>query len=983
MRFLIAILIFIFTSVLAEAQRTEYSSFTVNDGLPSNHIYQCIEDNHGFLWIATEGGVARFDGKYFQSFTTANGLPDNEVLNIVKEKSGRIWVNCHRQSPAYFDEVKNRFINSSENSDLAKVSGTINMSLFALPDGGVQYNNEMGSFVFKNTKLDTTTSLIGYRHYRLRDISTDLQIGFGGGQIKKNSRFPYLLLIKQKKIIDSLEFKEPLESLSNKAMNNNKYYSFNPSNKICFIYSIKKITPFEVNVDSIKLTEEFTSSGFNDTSIFFICTSGKIQVYHKEKLNYLYSVDGDFLANRLYEDSNGNVWIATVDKGLIVYRQRNIGQEAIPKSYKNNNFLSIARQHNKTLAGNYYGEIIESSKSQFKVYKVINRKPSRQRKIIISGKDIYSISEDGVYVNYNTPFINPSNQLTLGGKTGLLFNDTTLLIGSFAGVLHINPKNKKVSASVRFKRGMALAKGLDGLVYYGSTDGLYAYNAIKQSFESLRTVHNSLNQRIVAITVTEDGLVWVATANGIIVLLKNKKVIQLINENSGLVSSLLRAITVGIKQQVWVGTTQGISVINYTITQRGDVNFTIKNLTKNDGLASNEINEMILDKDTMFAATSNGISFIPTSLNTGKIDIPVQLIKISINQIDTSINDFYRLNTNTQNIQMQFAGINLNGYFKKFQYRTGENQAWLDVIGSSLTLQLNSGKHTLQVRAIDANGYASKMVKSIRFEIATPFWKTIWFWVLTALIIQFLAVILILKWQRKQKEQQLAKKIATVQTAALEQQAFTSLMNPHFMFNALNSIQHYINVQDRTNANRYLSDFASLLRKSFEAAQKYFIPLEEELEHIKIYLRLEQMRFTNRFNYSINIDPNLEIENWMIPTMMLQPLLENALLHGIMASNKFGELSIRLEESNKNLLITIIDNGIGIDNSRILHKESAHKSHGTELIKKRIAALYHFGNNPITLNTTEAFTSATNPGVKIILLIPEDLYQNWLTAYQH
>src|SRR5690606_40545122 len=113
----------------AFAQQQEYLVYTTKDGLPSNHIYQTVEDNKGFLWVATDAGIARFDGKYFQVFTTENGLPDNEVLSVVKEKNGQIWVNCFGQAPAYFDEVQNRFINAEHNPDLGKISNKANLSL--------------------------------------------------------------------------------------------------------------------------------------------------------------------------------------------------------------------------------------------------------------------------------------------------------------------------------------------------------------------------------------------------------------------------------------------------------------------------------------------------------------------------------------------------------------------------------------------------------------------------------------------------------------------------------------------------------------------------------------------------------------------------------------------------------------------------------------------------------------------------------------
>ncbi len=274
----------------------------------------------------------------------------------------------------------------------------------------------------------------------------------------------------------------------------------------------------------------------------------------------------------------------------------------------------------------------------------------------------------------------------------------------------------------------------------------------------------------------------------------------------------------------------------------------------------------------------------------------------------------------------------------------------------------------------------STQILTLTFKVATPFWKNVWFWAAVAIVFQLFIIFIVNRRQKRKKELKLAQKLAAVQTAALEQQAFTSLMNPHFIFNALNSIQHYINVQDRQNANRYLSDFASLIRKNFEASHDSFIPLEEEVENIKLYLNLEQMRFTDHFSYKVIIDKDLEIEEWMIPTMILQPLLENALLHGIMPSKIAGKVSIHFKLQQQDLLIVITDNGIGLVNSNVLKVDTVHKSRGMELIKKRIKALNSFDSQPITIFMEPTFKNKNNPGNKISFLIPATMHHAWLTA---
>jgi len=528
---------------------------------------------------------------------------------------------------------------------------------------------------------------------------------------------------------------------------------------------------------------------------------------------------------------------------------------------------------------------------------------------------------------------------------------------------------------------VAITRTTEGIIYYGSTDGLYKHDYARNISSSLTQSNSLLNQRITALCETRDNLIWVATSSNGVVIVKDDKVLFNITAKEGIISNSILSISAAGPGKIWLGTNQGISVITYRLQGR-NINYSIQNLSANDGLSHNSINEMLYQNDTIYAATGNGISVIPANISIPKFNIPVKLVRITVNQRDTILSSEYKLGYYQQNIQMQFAGIELSGHFKKLQYTLDKNGYWTNLDENTLTVQLNNGAHVIRVRAVDVNGNFSPTTLTIKFDIATPFWKAIWFWLIIAAGMQLIIFYLVNQRQKRRKEEKLAKEIAGVQTASLEQQAFTSLMNPHFMFNALNSIQHYINVQDRQNANRYLSDFASLIRKNFEAAQQSFIPLEQEIENLKIYLRLEQMRFNERFSYQILIDGNLDPEDWMIPTMILQPLLENALLHGIMPSSIDGELLIELKQHDGNLLIVIIDNGIGIANSLALKEDSGHISRGMDLIKKRIAALSHFGTQAITISMSPAFTSQKNPGNKICLFIPAELHQAWIKAQQ-
>lgn len=977
MRYLILIF-FIIRSIECVAQKSEYTAYTVANGLPSNHVYQCVQDDKGFLWVATDAGIARFDGKYFQVFTTADGLPDNEVIQVAKEKNGRIWVNCLRQSPAYFDEVKNKFIVVEIDQGDKKKSGTVGMSLYSLPDGGVIYSNENGSFLFVNTKLVSAQVDIGLPHTRILSNEDGSIVSLGRG---RKDGVPKFFHIKNNKIIDSclIEFHSNMYPRSN--IDLNMLYLQNYGKGIINRFYDFKYHPLRYQVDSIKTSEPFFSLGFTESSIYILSNSGKIYVYNKFTLQQDNMLKGDYLPNSYFVDNKGDTWVSTVDKGLLVHRNTKLAVVKTPKTFTHTNFISLAYQNQKLLAGNYYGEVIESKANHFLTHTIIKKTPSRIRKIITYKSDVYTISEDGIYLNYKTPINNPFTKVIATAKTALQYNDSVIVIGTVVGLMHLNTITKSITKHFRYKRAITLAKSPDGLIYFGSTDGLYKYDIINERFESLSMIHPQFSQRVAGISITSDGLIWVATSGNGLVVIKDDKVISHLTDKQELISNATRSISIGKGKQIWLGTTKGISIINYTIIKDSLV-YKVQNLSSDDGIASNEVNEMITVNDTVYAATGAGISIIPTDISIPRFNIPVQLIQIAINQRDTILAKHYRLTDEDQYIQMRFAAIEIGGHFKNLQYTIGENQQWTDLNGMTLNLKLTSGEHYVKVRAVDANGHASEQVAMFKFHIDTSLYKTFWFWLIITVISQLSIIYWINQKRKKRREAKLSKEILNVQTAALEQQAFTSLMNPHFMFNALNSIQHYINVQDRQRANRYLSDFASLLRKSFEAAQKFFIPLEEELENIRIYLRLEQMRFPEKFTYSIDIADKLDLEKWMIPTMMLQPLLENAILHGLMPSSLPGQLTIEIEERGTNLIIKISDNGIGIQNSQLFHQQALHKSHGTQLIRKRISALNHFGKDPINIHVTSAFDDLKNPGLSIKLTIPFGLYNAWL-AVQH
>ncbi len=960
------------------AQQEKYTSLTIKDGLPSNYVYRALEDNNGFLWIATDAGLAKYDGKRFQVYTKKDGLPDNEVLSVVKENNGRIWVSCFKQDPAYFDEIKNRFVCPVDKKQLKRITGTLNMYLFALRDGGVMYANANGNFVFKDGKMDVYYDfLTNYRFGFIKKNKDGSELRTGSRINKESKAIVFgLYQTKNNKILDSsIIYKKHPRRFGYASIDNGKYYLTDTTFKKCFIYSNFDTNPIRYHVDSLVIPEPFVNLLFTKTSLYFVGNSGRIYVYNKFTFTPTDVVGGNYLPNSYFDDSKGNKWVSTIDKGLILYQKSPLQTLDMPKNYFRTNFLSIARTKTGTiLAGNYYGEVLETKNGKSTVHVITKMVTSRIRKILLSGSDIFTFSEQGTFYNYKNPIHNPRGNQLHRSKTALVLNDSIIIIGTHFAIDALNTRTKKITnLSPKAIRITALAKKDQNTIYFGSLNGIYQYDFAKNTYRALTHINESLNDKIAALCYTSDGILWVSTAANGIMGIRDDKIIP----GSILYDGQYRNMISPSNQQLWAATPNGISILNYQL-KGNRISFNISNLTSNDGLASNDVKDMVYQDGFVYAATSNGISVIPKNFLAPKIDIPTFLTRLSVNQKDTILAKHYVLKYTEQSIQMQFSGVDLGGHFSYLQYTLNRNANWINLEENTLNIQLTSGEHELQVRAVDVSGNVSNQILTIKFTVATPFWKNVWLWVITALIFQVLVIYAVNKRQKRVKEVRLAKKLAAIQTAALEQQAFTSLMNPHFIFNALNSIQHYINVQDRQNANRYLSDFASLIRKNFEALQQSFIPLEEEVEHIKLYLNLEKMRFDEHFDYQIKIDRNLDVEEWMVPTMILQPLLENALLHGMMPSSIKGKIIINFNCQGKDLLILITDNGIGMYNSIALKANATHKSMGMQLIQKRIKALSSLNAYPIIFTMETAFKSKKNPGNQVSILIPKDLYQSWL-----
>lgn len=209
----------------------------------------------------------------------------------------------------------------------------------------------------------------------------------------------------------------------------------------------------------------------------------------------------------------------------------------------------------------------------------------------------------------------------------------------------------------------------------------------------------------------------------------------------------------------------------------------------------------------------------------------------------------------------------------------------------------------------------------------------------------------------------------------MELKALRAQMNPHFIFNTMSSIQHYITNNDSQAALKYLSKFAKLMRSIMDNSKQPVILVKEELDALKLYLELESMRFKNKFTYTIHVDESVDINYDEIPAMLIQPYVENAILHGIGNKEGKGHLHIVLKKQNGMIICEIEDDGVGRKKAMEMSgkKKSTHKSMGMEITRERLEILNLTNESNLSVNITDLVDNAGSPaGTRVEIFVPTD-----------
>lgn len=966
-------LLVFFLSYSAFSQEYSYTHYDVKDGLAGSNVYCITQDKEGFLWMGTEAGLSRFDGTHFRNFTLEDGLPDIEVLQIFADSRDRIWMAPFSKSICYY--YQGRIHNQENDPHLRQIHLLGNIHSFAEDaHGNVLIGEKNAIHLFTAGGQVKDYYSINGRPLTCAGITIAADGNFlvdCKGDIYNFSDDRFSLYTScMWNVADSLVSNNPLFLAFNRGIIIWKNDAFHFRVRSLKTERSAEIYDQPVGMRHVSFGVVGDSLAYNnevDGTVEYNIATGAIREFRLGTR-----------VSKVFRDDEGNTWFTTLGQG--VYRLnsdefRNI--DLFLSSGRKCVVHSIQKIDGDLFVGTDYNALFRFAlpSMERKAAFLLDSNKTNELNFIHRNKNGELIFCSSAFTGIYSSRGNGTNSISLSVKQAILKNDSEIISAGPRGIQTVDVNDLHIKDTLFRDRATAI-NYIDGALYIGTLKGLY----ILRKGQSLQYFgDSSLHKRISAIQSSPGGVMWIATYGDGIIAYKGGKQVSLITRKQGMSSDICRTMLIH-GNTLWAGTDKGLNKVDI----ENPATPVVTTYTSNDGLASDIINTIFVDSPMVYVGTSGGLSFFNASRIDGTAGCRLVLSGI-INAGKDRLSDTssLKLPYRQNNIRFEFAGISYKSTGNIwYRYRLlGLDTSWQTTRESFLEYPtLPSGDYELQLQATNKFGASSRLL-SMPFIVTTPFWKTVWFDAAALLLFLFgtwLFVTLRIKQiRRRQAEQEeLHKRLADTERMALQAQ-----MNPHFIFNCLNSIQQYIFDQDIQVANKYISGFARLIRATLNNSSKPYISLAEEMGYISSYLSLEKLRFKDKMDYAVEVDPSLrdELENIHIPPMLIQPYVENSMRHGLRhRTGDGGYIRVQVTQQGDDLVFVIEDNGIGREQAA-RYKTREHieyQSRGMSLTADRIRLINAVNKENIDVEVIDLKNAQDEPsGTRVIVRFPRfDLY---------
>ena len=961
------------------AQQYSFISYGVNDGLAQSQVTDICQDNLGNLWVGTRSGLSKFDSQSFKNFSVDDGLTDNFITKLMWSSNNQLWVASSNGMSLFDGEsFKTFYFKSSQKvADIVEFKGDLYV---ASQTDLLKFENNEFKSILSTSELDLTTRSLCNWNDSLLFLGTN------------KGAFRYDL-------IDLTYFEsdttEEFVFIDFEIFNDHLFISTRINGILEFdILTESKVKTY--STDNIPIRNIFIDSN----EIWASSKYGLIEI-HGTKTNYYTEENGltsDWIRS-VFKDDEGNIWIGTNGKGILKFSGQSLMTYGLKEGLSSDLVLNVAQ--------------ISSSCYVFGTFD--------------KGIDIFF---DGSIISY--PMIDGLFQNSIW--CSYLDDDMNCWIGTNSGVQYI--KNNKIYDNEVINQIESRIRSIcgadNGDLYFGGSKGLWLlengemshiakdkiYNISKIDLSKdklffgtrnnglywadLNKSHYEFNQidlpvkNINSICVDSYQNVWVGTDNGLYVLSADFKVKWFRLDDENYRSKNIMGIIMDHQQRIWVSTMNGVYLLSPEDPFENAPE--VYHYTTSEGLVDMEanVNALYEDMDGMiWVGTSSALVQINPNLNDVlfSYDLPklsitgVRLFKEKINFEEYETEGYLFSGVpkkivfpfSKNHLTFDFIGINNknpeNVYYSYRLLGAEENWSSVSTENSATYSFISPGNYKFQVKSANKNLEWSAPI-TIDVVINSPYWKTWWFILLVVVAVGSLFYyLLILRINSIKQKKDNERLIYVNKLRNLEQQSLNASMNRHFIFNSLNSIQYFINSSDKKSANKYLSNFAKLIRKNLDSSTQpnFLVSLNEEIERIKLYLELEKMRFNEKFDFTIEIDENMDQEMINVPSMILQPFVENSIIHGVLPKSEKGHIKLSINEENESIIFQVEDDGVGIDDS-LNQKESFegdHKSQGMEITANRIELLRKIsGDKLMIIGPFQVNLNNKSTGTKVIIKLP-------------
>ncbi|WP_290701215.1 histidine kinase, partial [Lacinutrix sp.] len=780
------------------AQQPVSIHLTEKDGLPDIEFYDILEDNEGFIWLAADKGLYRYDGKYYELFTNPEKR-GRSLFGLTLDQKGRVWSNNLSGQFFYTEGEELKLFKDFENIN-------------TLVDFNI-YNNHLIIKKIKNIEIvDIETKVtVSELDNRNEAYLVDLNANKDGFYFNRNNIIHFtndvtfnksypqnstpIATEKMRGYRKFFEFENRIFYFAQlESTRKSRLYSIVETKLIQ--YTIPKILEYAIVVHSYEINGKLWV--LTNNGIFICAIKNKYLSVEEHYFKGLFTTD-------VLIDKNQNFWVTTLKNGVFVMPNSELKKIKLPKDVgvntiekTTNNELFLATSNHEIFSYNNNNNLLNKTAIEFK-----NNVSSISYNNIVEDLLMVSTTESVVY---NRTHKTIKKGKLVSTKSIAVINEDEYLV-SMPHALSVYSKTKDTVSVLRnFRSYGSVINSYRDLAYCNFIDGLGIYNLQTNNYKQIQ--HNNKPVFASRIAIDDEDIVWVATDGKGVYGFKNDVLTHTLTTKNGLLSHLINVIKPD-GNTLWISTDKGLQNYNYR-TQK------ITTINREDGVDSYNITAIeILDDDVFFSSNTGLYKFNKKKILKTRITLQPYFTTVSIQEKDTILKSNYKLKQTESEIRI---GFNTNGFqsnnFVNYEYQLeGLNSKWVDVESGLDFVKFNTlpaGKFKFNLRAKNRfqNSY-SKLI-CIGLTVRLPFYKTWWFYLLVLL----LSLVFIWMYFSKKTKRLNANQKQALEKAKMNQQlVFSQLenlrsqMNPHFIFNALNSIQDYIILNEKKLARVYLVKF--------------------------------------------------------------------------------------------------------------------------------------------------------------------------------